>query len=102
MIVARLTGFDGKNENPMKDFLLMTRQVKSGKQKPKSREELQWHIASAAAVTHIHVQSLARRKGVHMSQHYLCSRGNDEDKIPGYHACPDTDLVIQELRWAEA
>ena len=97
-----LTGCDGKNENSMKEFLLETRQVKSGKQKPKSREELQWHIASAATVTHIHVQTLARRKGVHMSQHYLCSRGNDEDKNPGYHACPDTDLVIQELRWAEA
>ena len=66
----------------MKDFLSKTRQVKSGKQKPKSREELQWHIASAAAVTHIHVQSLARRKGVHMLQHYLCSRGNEEDEIP--------------------
>ena len=59
MIVAQRTGFDGKKENPMNDFLLMTRQVKSGKQKP--------------------------RKGVHMSQHYLCSRGNDEDDIPGYH-----------------
>ena len=76
--------------------------MKSGKQKPNSHEELGWHIASAAAVTHIRVQSLARRKGVHMSQHYLCSRGNDEDEIPGYHASPDTDLVTQKLRWAEA
>ena len=82
MIGAQRTGVDGKKENAMNEFLLMTKQLKSGKQKPKSREELQWHIASAAAVTHIHVQSVARRKGVQMLQHYLCSRGNDVEEIP--------------------
>ena len=77
-----LTGCDGKNDNSMEDVLSKTRQVKSGKQKPKSREELQWHIAYAAAVTHTHVQSVARRKRVHMLQQYLCSKGNDVEEIP--------------------
>ena len=73
----------------MNECLLMTRQVKSGKQESKSREELQWHKASAATVTHIHVHTLAPRSRVHLSQHYLCSRCNDEDKIPGCHESPN-------------
>ena len=73
----------------MNECLLMTRQVKSGKQKSKKREVLQWHKASAATVTHIHVHKLAPGRRVHLSQHYLCSRCNDEDKISGWHESPD-------------
>ena len=73
----------------MNECLMMTRQVKSGKHKSTSREVLQWQKASAATVTHIHVHKLAPARRVHLSEHYLCSRCNDEDKIPGWHESPD-------------
>ena len=80
-MLLELSGSDGKNDHSMKDFLSKTRQVKSGKPKPKvvkSFDGTKPLLHQSPTV----IYNCLQRNGVRMLQHYLCSKGNVDDESP--------------------
>ena len=70
-----------KNEKSMKVFLSKARQVMSGKPKPKVVKSFDGGKPLLQQSPTVMYNCL-QRNGVHMLQHYLCSKGNVDDESP--------------------
>ena len=66
-LLKELNGSDGQNNTCMKDFSVDGKTSVVWQTKTKRGEELRWHKASAAPVTHSFAQSLAMNWGSYVA-----------------------------------